>query len=105
MVAPHGALTGLPSNLTSSVAGFVTQCMVRSPATLYLSPPAFSIFVDLNAISGHLAASKKSGLLRCPSRFSLLVLMLVASIFVSTELLVGSSWFQFSVEFVLPNSP
>ena len=78
--------------------------MVRSPVTLYLSPD-FSIRFDLNVISGHFCTSKKSGDLRWPSRFSLLVLMLDGSTFSSIALLEGSSLFQLRVEENLGNWP
>src|SRR5438105_15243199 len=87
------------------VAGCVWQCMVRSPETLYLSPPAFSTLVDLNVMSGHFAASKKSGDLRWPSRFSLWVSIDAASILTATALLVGSSLSQFNVEVTFANWP
>src|SRR3954469_4625720 len=79
------------------VSGFVTQCMVKSPVTLYLSP-AFSTLLDLNDISGQRCTSKKSGDLRWPSRFSLLVLMLAGSIFTSTLLFARSSLSKVTVD-------
>src|SRR5438876_1233419 len=87
------------------VVGCVWQCMVRSPVTLYLSSPAFSTLVDLKVMSGHFAASKKSGDLRWPSRFSLCVSIEAASILTATALFVGSSLSQFNVELTLLNSP
>src|SRR2546426_7948424 len=105
MVGPHGALTPVGLKATSSVIGFVTQCMVRSPETLYLSPPAFATLLDLKAISGHLAVSKKLGLRRSASRFSLWVSTLAASMVRETVLLVGSSLSQLSVEATLLNCP
>src|SRR5437867_2266207 len=78
--------------------------MVRSPITLYLSP-VLSIFRDLNDISGHACTSKKSGDLRCPSRFSLLVLMLAGSTLSSTELFARSSLFHVTVEENFVNCP
>ncbi len=102
---PHGVFSGFGVKVASTIAGCVWQCMVRSPVTLYLSPATFSIFVDLKVISGHLAASKKSGLLRWPSRLSLCVSIEAASIFTTTLLLVGSSLSKLSVEETLLNSP
>src|SRR5947208_15854220 len=78
--------------------------MVRSPVTLYLSP-GLSIFRDLNDISRHACTSKKSGDLRCPSRFSLLVLMVDGSTLSSTELFAGSSLFHATVEENFVNCP
>src|SRR2546428_3489618 len=99
-----GDLIGWSAKLASSVSGRVTQCMVRSPVTLYLSPD-LSILRDRNDMSGHPCTSKKSADLRCPSRFSLLVLMLEGSTLSSTELFAGSSLFQSTVEENLVNCP
>src|SRR3982751_498940 len=95
---------GWSVKLASSVMGLVTQCMVRSPVTLYLSPD-FSTRCGVNVISGHFWTSKKSGDFRWPSRFSLLVLMLAGSTFSSTRVFDGSSLSQAKVEENLGNCP
>ena len=54
---------------TSSATSLVTPCIVRSPTSLNLPGPAASARFETNVTVGNLAASKKSGLLRCSSRF------------------------------------
>ena len=50
-----------PRKPTASTTGFVTPCMVRSPATSNASFPFGVTFVLLKVISGNFATSKKSG--------------------------------------------
>ncbi len=68
------------------VTGFVTPRMVRSP-TIVRSSRLPETFVERKVRVGWFATSKKSGDLRCASRWSLLVEMLSAAI--SMESAVG----------------
>jgi len=79
--------------------------MVRSPVTLNLPLPDFSIFVDLKVMVGYLATSKKSGDLRCPSRFGSCVSIVLASMVSSIVLLVGVLSSRLTVPATLSKRP
>ncbi len=66
--------------------GLVTPWIERSPATSKVVSPVFFQEVLLNVMVANCAASKKSGVLRCASRFSLAVLTLPTSITALTVL-------------------
>jgi hypothetical protein len=56
--------------VTAKVTGLVTPCMVRLPVTEYESALDLLTLLETNVMTGYLAASKKSGPLRCVSRSS-----------------------------------
>jgi hypothetical protein len=56
--------------VTAKVTGLVTPCIVKLPVTEYDAALDRLTPVEIKVIAGYLAASKKSGLLRCMSRSS-----------------------------------
>src|SRR5437773_202275 len=104
-VLPHGSFISGVGPSTSRTTGRVTPCRVRSPLTLYRPVPAGSILVETNVIFGYLATSRKSGLRRWLSRFSMCVSMLAGSISASIRERAGSDSLASTVPDTLPNWP
>ena len=99
-VLPQGSLPGALGPSTAKVTGLVTPCIVRSPVTEYSPWPVRFTEVDLKVIVGYFSTSKKSGLLRCPSRWASPVLRVDTSTVASTEERVGSAVFSLSTPVV-----
>src|SRR5258706_6163971 len=83
--------TAVPLKVTSSVTVLVTPCKVKSPTILYFFPSTLVSDLLLNVNALNLSASKKSGLFRCLSRPSLLVLTVATSADNSTMASLKSS--------------
>ena len=93
-VLPQGSLPGALGPSTAKVTGLVMPCRVRSPVTAYSPSPVRFTAVDLKVMVGYFSASKKSGLLRWPSRWASPVLRVETSMVASTVDAVGSVWFS-----------
>src|SRR5262245_28033603 len=65
--------------VTAKVTGFVTPCIVKSPVTEYEVALDLLTLVETKMMAGYLATSKKSGLLRCVSRSSTPVVIMLTS--------------------------
>src|SRR6516164_5257811 len=102
---PQGSLMGGLGAVTSRTACLVTPRIVRSPVILSLPGPADSTLVDLKAMIGYLATSKKSELMRCLSRSGSRVSTVVASMVTLTEDLEMSASSTTTVPLSWWNSP
>src|SRR6266567_730169 len=89
-VLPQGSLPGALGPSTANVTGLVRPCMVRSPITAYATSPVFLTEVDLKVMVGYFSTSKKSALLRCPSRWASPVVRVDMSMEASAVERVGS---------------
>ena len=81
-VLPNGSWAE-PVNSKATVTGLVTPLMVRSPVIVQ-SSPSRATEVEMKVMSGNCSVSKKSPESRWPSRCSLPVLMLLATMVTST---------------------
>ncbi len=81
-----------PWNSRSSTTGWAWPLISSSPCSLYSSALTTSARELRKMIFGWFSTSRKSPLFRCPSRCSLLVRTLAASISTSAEDFVGSAW-------------
>src|SRR4029453_3556192 len=82
--------------VTARVTGLVTPCIVRLPVTEYEGALDLLRLLETEVITGYLATSKNSGLLRCVSRSSTpVVIELTLMVALTLELAgLGSSEYE-----------